>query len=362
MNRLLHLILNGLLGILLSALGTPQCHGQAALLMEEPYGFYGAVNPTGHVALYFSRICAETPVKLRRCTEDEAGSVISRYQGIDGYDWVAVPLVPYLYAVEDPADVPAHVSRELVLQMRARYRENHLESLGASLSPGNIVHGGWTQLAGIAYQRRIFAFRFATTAEQDDALIARMNWAPNRSHFNTLYSNCADFARGVMNAYFPHAFRRRLFPDAEITTPKQVAYSLVRYARKHPQTALEVLEIPLVPGDGHLRRANNDVSEAFFTTGYAVPLALVHPVLAGGLLVDYLSRGRYHLVPKHPDVLTPKHLEELTGQTLTARSLNPENSHSAGEQVPGVAENDPAETQESHAANFGLPEIKAKHE
>ena len=40
---------------------------QAALLMEEPYGIFGALNPTGHIAIYFERICAETPVTLRRC-------------------------------------------------------------------------------------------------------------------------------------------------------------------------------------------------------------------------------------------------------------------------------------------------------
>jgi hypothetical protein len=39
--------------------------------MEEPYGFFGSVNPTGHNAVYFARICAETPVKLRRCQSGE---------------------------------------------------------------------------------------------------------------------------------------------------------------------------------------------------------------------------------------------------------------------------------------------------
>ena len=72
-----------------------------SLLMEEPYGFFGTVNPTGHNAIYFERICAETPVKLRRCRAGEMGAVISRYEGIDGYDWVAIPLIPYLYSVEN---------------------------------------------------------------------------------------------------------------------------------------------------------------------------------------------------------------------------------------------------------------------
>ena len=65
---------------------SPSGHAQAALLMEEPYGFFGALNPTGHTAVYFERICAETPTRLRRCQPGQLGAVLSRYQGIAGYD------------------------------------------------------------------------------------------------------------------------------------------------------------------------------------------------------------------------------------------------------------------------------------
>ena len=216
--------------------------------MEEPYGFFGAVNPTGHNAIYFERICAETPVKLRRCQPGELGAVIARYQGIDGYDWVAIPLIPYLYSVENAADVPAHVDHDLVVELRGRYHEEHLASLGAELTPGNLVHGGWTQLLGAAYERRIYAFRFDTTEEQDDALIEKLNAGPNRTEFDLLFNNCADFARVVLNDYFPRTFRRSIFPDAWMTTPKQITYKLVRFARKNPGTELTVFEIPQIPG------------------------------------------------------------------------------------------------------------------
>jgi len=95
----------------LTVLYAPRIHAQAALLLEEPYGVFGALNPTGHNAIYFANICAETPVKLRRCDPGELGSVIARYQGIAGYDWVAMPLLPYLYSVEDVSDVPARVDK-----------------------------------------------------------------------------------------------------------------------------------------------------------------------------------------------------------------------------------------------------------
>jgi len=287
-------------------------HSQAALLMEEPYGFFGAVNPTGHNAIYFQRICAETPVKLRRCAAGEMGAVIARYEGIDGYDWVAVPLMPYLYSVDDATAVPAHVDRDTVLRLRSRYREGHLQNLGPNLRPGNLFEDGWTQLVGAAYERRIYAFRFETTPEQDDGLIARLNAGPNTTKFNLLFRNCADFARAILNDYFPRTFNRNIFPDAGMTTPKQIAYKLTRYARKHPETQLAVFEIPQIPGYRRQSHSNKSIDESFVTTVYAVPISMMNPYLAGGLFVDYLVRGRYRLIPKHPQVLEPDNLTALT--------------------------------------------------
>jgi hypothetical protein len=306
-------------------------HAQSALLMLEPYGFFGALNPTGHNAIYFERICAETPVKLRRCEPGELGAVIARYQGVHGYDWVAVPLIPYLYSVENAADVPAHVDRDMVAELRNRYREEHLQTLSANLSRGNLVHGGWTQLLGAAYERRIYVFRFETTVEQDDALIEKLNAGPNRTRFILLFNNCADFARVVLNDYFPRTFRRSIFPDAGMTTPKQITYKLVRFGRKNPGTELTVFEIPQIPGYRWRSHSAKTVDESIVTTLYAIPIALANPYLAGGLFVDYLVRGRYHLIPKDPTVLGPDNLSALTAPTPTQ-----ENSPIAGAQARGA--------------------------
>ena len=83
----------------------------ATLLLEEPYGHLGFFTATGHAAVYLSGVCAETPLVLRPCAPGELGSVISRYDGVGGYDWVAIPLIPYLYAVDRPEDIPlfAHI-------------------------------------------------------------------------------------------------------------------------------------------------------------------------------------------------------------------------------------------------------------
>lgn len=348
---MLSCIRNITLFLVVLAVGTfcARAHAQAALLMEEPYGFFGTLNPTGHNAIYFERICAETPVKLRRCGPGELGAVIARYQGIAGYDWVAIPLIPYLYSVEDAAEVPAHVDHDTVVQLRNHYREEHLQELGPNLSPGNLVRGGWTQLLGAAYERRIYAFRFATTEAQDDALIEKLNDLPNRTRFNLLFNNCADFARVMMNDYFPRTFRRSIFPDAGMTTPKQITYKLVRFGRKNPGTELTVFVIPQIPGYRHGSHSTKTIDESFVTTIYAIPIALMNPYIAGGLFVDYLVRGRYHLIPKNPTVLGPDNLT-----ALTAPAPSQENSSIAGAQASDVVTGGPTAPAAGASANSAL--------
>jgi hypothetical protein len=337
---------------------------QAALLLEEPYGFFGTLNPTGHTAIYFANICAETPTKLRRCQAGEMGSVISRYSDVGEYDWVAIPLIPYLYSVENSSEVPAHVDRTIVNRLRDQYHEAHLDGLGENVKKGSFWHGGWTELIGVAYERRLYAFRFDTTPAQDDALIARMNTNENRSSFQLLFNNCADFSRDVLNQYFPRTFRRSFFPDAGMTTPKQITYKLKRYARKHPQLHLQIFEIPQIPGYRHMSRSNKSISESLITTAYAVPIAIVNPYLAGGLFVDYVVRGRYHLIPKELTKLNPEDLD-----ALTFPSIGTENPLSASVQVHSAAAggqiataSGQAEIPYSPTANSGLKEVMATHE
>jgi hypothetical protein len=301
--------------LLMAALLSAACRfgrAQAALLMAEPYGFFGFLNPTGHDAVYFGRICAETPVKLRRCTSGELGAVITRYQGIANYDWIAMPLLPYLYSVENGSEVPASADHKNVTGLRDQYHEAHLLSLGKDVPRGGDVKRGWSQFVGVAYERRIYAFRFSTTEEQDDAFIARMNAGANRSRFNLLYRNCADFTGDILNFYFPGTFRRSALPDAGITTPRQITYKLVRYSRKHRETQLTAFDIPKIPGYRRRSRRNQSVAESLITRGYVLPLAFISPYIVGGVLADYLLWGRYPLTLKHLQTLTPRNMDQLT--------------------------------------------------
>jgi hypothetical protein len=120
------------------------------LLVEEPFGEFGGMNPTGHAALYLSRVCAATTTSLRRCDEGEQGVVFSRYHRVSGDDWLAIPVVPYLYAVDRPDEVPSNVTPEDFAALRDSWRRKNLPGI----APGD----DWIQLIGATYDRTIYAF------------------------------------------------------------------------------------------------------------------------------------------------------------------------------------------------------------
>ncbi len=309
------------LGLALAAL--PSGRAQAALLMENAAGISGIFNPTGHEALYFARICAASPTHLRRCTQGELGMVISRYKGVGGYDWLAVPLLPYLYAAaENPRNIPERADHETVNGLRVAYHDAQLTGL-EDVPEGGRIKRGWNQLVGASFERRIYAFRFETTPEQDDALIAHLNARTNRSHFNIFFGNCSDFSSHVLDLYFPGVFRRHVLPDGGITTPRQVAYELVRYARKHPELRLTVLEIPQIPGYRRPSRKNQSVAASLLLTGDVVPVALLNPFVAAAMVADSLLWGRYPLPLAQAEVLVPGRVEQLAtaGSPITIPHL-----------------------------------------
>jgi hypothetical protein len=314
------------MGFLLVAQLCPRASGQAALLLEDAAGFSSVLSPSGHVALYFARICADTPTRLRRCEPGELGTVISRYEGIKGLDWLAIPVLPHLYAVEEPASVPSRVDHKTVAALRQAYHDAHLTVLGSDVPVGGRLMPGWNQLVGAAYERRIYAFRFETTPEQDDALIARMNDRPQIPHFNFITRNCADFVSDILNFYYPGAFRRRILPDAGITMPRQTAYQLERYARKHPELHLQLMEIPQIPGYRRESGRSKSIAGSLVFTGDVVPLALLDPYVAAGVIADYLLFGRYPLARQRAQVLSPKTMDILAG---TAKP-NAESANVAG--------------------------------
>jgi hypothetical protein len=128
---------------LLAAGFASRAQASVTVLLEEPYSYDGALAGTGHTAVYLPRVCAETPVVLRRCRPGEHGAVISRYARVGGYDWLAIPLVPYLYAVENPEDIPLYANPKVEAFLRDQYRRAHLEDVAADAPGGETPKGDW---------------------------------------------------------------------------------------------------------------------------------------------------------------------------------------------------------------------------
>lgn len=285
----------GIIGLLLGAMASAQA--SVSLFLEEPYGTFGGMNPTGHAAVYLSHVCAASPLSLRRCNPGEHGVVLSRYHRVSDYDWIAIPLLPYLYAVSAPDDVPSTVGVEDVAALRDSYRRANLTAVVPDDEGGLTPQGDWTQLVGAAYDRTIYAFTIETTVEQDNQFIETFNSRTNKRHFNLFFFNCADFARNAVDFYYPRAIHRSLINDAGIMTPKQAARSLVSYSKHHKDLQFSILVIPQVEGSVPRSTAVRGVLESLVKSKrYALPLvtvAVLHPFFGGSLAFAWIEGSRF---------------------------------------------------------------------
>src|SRR5215467_5030921 len=287
----------------LSLWAPAKSRAQATLFLEEPYSYDGTFAGTGHAAIYLSRVCAESPTRLRRCHAGETGVVLSRYDGIAGYDWLAIPLIPYLYAVDSVENIPLFVNPKLVGLLRERYLATL--PLPPEKSAGSEPR---YELAGSAYDRALYGFRFATTPEQDDGLIQFLNSRSNSESYELLKRNCADFVKGIVNFYYPHAVHRALIADLGVTTPKQAAKSLVRYSKHHPETQLTKFLIPQVPGLKRSKPVHGVMESLVLAKKYVTPVLLFHPFVIGTVEAAYWTGWRFNpakgaliLDPNSPD-------------------------------------------------------------
>ncbi|MEO6923810.1 MAG: hypothetical protein ABI142_08295, partial [Bryocella sp.] len=310
-------------------------HASITVLVEQPYGKLGLVDPGGHTAIYLDHVCAETPLKLRPCHAGELGVVISRYDGIarpggiGKVDWVAMPLMGYLYAADAASEIPETVDKDQEVALRDVYRHRHLLRLAPDQPDGSAPKGNWYELAGSSYDRTIYGFRAKSTPQQDARLIALMNDSKNKEKYNGFYRNCADFVRSIVNMYYPHALRRNWIADLGVTSPMNVAKDLAHYGKKHPSIELETFVIPQVEGTLPRSHSNTGVMEGMVKR-YAIPMTILSPELTAVALVAYVGQGRFQM-PKETTVIdlqdrsSKKFLVESTkAYRKSAKSATPE--------------------------------------
>ncbi len=177
-------------------------------------------------------------------------------------------------------------------------------------------------MVGAAYDRTLYGFELETTTEDDERLIRHLNSQRNRRRFHLLYRNCADFARSIVNFYYPHAIRRNFIADVGISTPKQSAKALVRYGQRRPELRLSYFVVPQISGE---RRSNKvrGVSEFLIRSPkYAVPLLVLQPWVAATAVAAYVTQGRFDLARQAQTFCEPGTREtETAGASSGARSI-----------------------------------------
>jgi len=280
----------------------PRARGDVGVVLDESMGTsVDRIIGTGHSAVYLSRVCPESPVKLRLCGPGEQGSVLSTYATLgedQRFEWNAVPLSIYLYGVDDPGDRPLFGSRKIKRVLEEQYRLKHLTAYCTTRACQASDSAEWRQMVGANLSRGIYIFVAETSEEQDLRFIAEFNSLPNVNRFNGVTRNCADFTRHIINTYFPHAASPDYINDFGMTSPKAIARSFTHYALRHPEIRFRILHFAQVPGT--IKRSSevrDGTEQLYHSKKLLVPMVLFAehtlPVLAG----FYVLTGRFN--PEH---------------------------------------------------------------
>ena len=269
---------------------------------------FDRISSTGHSAIYFSRICPESPVKLRLCGPGELGSVMSNYVNIGedaSYEWNIVPLNIYLYGVEDPRNRPLFASYKIKHLLEDRYREKYLSAYCTSESCRSGAKSEWREMVAATMIRGVYIFNVSTTDAQDLQLIADFNTSVNQNHFNGVTRNCADFTKHVINTYFPHSAHADYLNDFGMTSPKAVARTFTHYALHHPESNFHVMHFAQVPGVTKRSRIVRSGTEQLFHSGkLLLPMALLSYYSVPVVTASYFTTAHFNAqkeFERHPD-------------------------------------------------------------
>ena len=238
-----------------------------------------------------------SPVELRMCAPGENGVVLTNYRtfGEDrSYEWNAIPLNLYLYGVEDESARALYASKTARWMLQERYREKYLgdRCTGACASDPNAL---WRETVAANFIRDIYMFLVKTTPEQDRALVEKFKPSSNVGHYNGFTYNCADFARDIVNTYYPGAAKADHINDFGITSPKAIAKSFAHYAVKHPELEFHVVRYTQIPGEFSPSKDNRKGTEELYRANrWRVPLAVLQPYELGAFVVTYLVTGRFN--------------------------------------------------------------------
>jgi hypothetical protein len=287
------------LALFVLLLGSARARADVGVVLNESLDTSVArLTGAGHSAVYLSRVCPESAVKLRLCRPGEEGSVISNYTTLgedQPFEWNIAPLSVYLYGVEDPSNRPLFGSEKIKHALEERYREKNLSAYCTSEFCRTKKNAEWREMVAATIERSVYLFVIKTTVQQDERLIAELNSAPNQNHFNGVTRNCATFTRHIINTYFPGATRPNYINDFGMTSPKAIARSLTRYALRHPESGFRVLHFAQVPGTyKHSSECREGTEQLYHSKKLLVPMMIFAPHELPFATAAYVLTGRFN--------------------------------------------------------------------
>jgi hypothetical protein len=280
-------------------LGCPRSSADVGVVLNESLDTSVArITGSGHSAVFLSRVCVETPVKLRLCRPGEEGSVISNYTTLgedQPFEWNATPLSIYLYGVEDARHRPLFGSERVKHALEERYREKYLIGYCDTEFCRTSNKAEWREMVAATISRSIYIFAIKTTVQQDEQLIAELNAEANRNHFNGVTRNCATFTRRIVNTYFAGATSPEYINDFGMTSPKAIARSFTHYALKHPESGFYVLHFAQIPGTyKRSSECREGTEQLYHSKKLVVPMAFFAPHELAAVTASYALTGRFN--------------------------------------------------------------------
>ncbi len=296
-------------------------HASLTVLVGEPFGSWGTIMPVGHVSLYLDRVCADGPVKLRMCAPSEPqGAVIARLDKIGQLDWIASPVMDFLYGTDQLDQILTDTTPGTVEALRQKYRREHLAAYFPDGTETIKQDREWWETVGVLYSRKVYAYQLDTTQEQDQRFVELMNADQNRHAYRLHKKNCADFVAEAVNFFYPGIVRSNHVADFALMTPKQVARCVWTFGKQHPEAHFKMYEMPQVPGALRRSRPVRGSAEMVLKTKrYLATLMVIQPELAATCWILYLHRGRWSMDQGGPEEGPLAFVQKTEPATLASR-------------------------------------------
>ncbi len=281
--------------------------GSVTVLVGEPFGSFGTMLPSGHTTIYLDRVCADTPTHLHLCRPGEAAGVaLARYDHLGEIDWVAIPILPFLYGTDDPSAMLPYATPATLEAVRESYRRAHLESVFPDEKARSKHYDEWVETLGMAYIRKTYGYRLDTTVAQDEAVIERLNAQVNRHRYHIHAVNCADFAANIVDMYYPGTVGAAGFVNFYLTSPKQVARDVSDLGRARPELEPAVFVIEQLPGSFRRSRPARFAAETLLKQKrYVFTIAVIQPEALIALYAMYRDNGGAWRLGKRAEPVGP---------------------------------------------------------